>query len=178
MSAKRFVSGDELMRDSFRLARRVLDSGWHPDLLVTLWRGGAPIGIAAHEFLCRKGLRPRHLFVRCSSYVGIGRAGSLRVELSAEDLAAVRPGNRVLLVDDIFDTGRTAAHMRAVLAARGAEVRVATIFWKPSRGSAGERPDYHLHETAEWVVFPHELEGLTPEEIRLKDPVVADLLAL
>jgi uncharacterized protein len=27
-------------------------------------------------------------------------------------------------------------------------------------------PDYFLHETAEWLVFPHELDALTPDEMR------------
>ena len=32
-------------------------------------------------------------------------------------------------------------------------------------------PDYYIHETDDWLVFPHELEGLTPEEVSASKPI-------
>ena len=40
----------------------------------------------------------------------------------------------------------------------------------------GDIAVHYLHQTDQWVVFPHELEGLTPEEVRQKGPVVYDVL--
>jgi hypothetical protein len=37
-------------------------------------------------------------------------------------------------------------------------------------------PDYFLHETAEWLVFPHELDALTPEEMRERRPALCDIV--
>ena len=49
MSDKLYVSANDYLRDCFRLARMVLDSGWLPDDLIVLWRGGAPVGVSIHE---------------------------------------------------------------------------------------------------------------------------------
>ncbi|MDD5707234.1 MAG: phosphoribosyltransferase family protein, partial [Kiritimatiellae bacterium] len=144
MCAKRYVSADGLTRDSFRLARRVLDSGWRPDVMVTLWRGGAPVGIALHEFFNYLGCRTEHVVVKCASYTGIGKSGVLRAELTQSALRVIRKERRVLLVDDIFDTGKTAMHMRRKLTQRGAQVRIATLYWKPSNNRTSGRPDYFI----------------------------------
>ena len=45
------------------------------------------------------------------------------------------------------------------------EVKTACVWYKPARRQTELAPDYYVHETARWLVFPHELEGLTPEEI-------------
>ena len=175
-SAKRYISGDEMLLDSFRLARLILNSGWDPELLVVLWRGGAPVGLAVHEFFVYRGMRKAHLPVKCSSYAGLQQTQLPRISLSPEQLELFRPGRRVLIIDDIFDTGLTAKHMRGIVTARGAEARVATLFWKKARTITGEQPDYHLHATDEWIVFPHELDGLTREEVRRKHPGIEKLL--
>ena len=173
---KRYLSGNEVLLDSFRLARRIHDSRWDPDLLVILWRGGAPVGLAIHEFFVYKGMRKDHLTVECSSYAGLRQARAPEFSLAPQQLERIRPGRRVLIVDDIFDTGLTAERMREIVTARGAEARVATLFWKPSRNRTDARPDYYLHATRQWIVFPHELDGLTRGELRRKGPEIAALL--
>lgn len=173
---KRYLSGNEVLLDSFRLARQIYDSRWDPDLLVILWRGGAPVGLAIHEFFVYKGMRKDHLPVECSSYAGLLQAHAPEISLAPHQLERIRPGRRVLIVDDIFDTGLTAGRMREIVTARGAEARVATLFWKPSRNRTDTRPDYYLHLTRQWIVFPHELDGLTHDEVRRKDPEIAALL--
>ncbi|MDX9867855.1 MAG: phosphoribosyltransferase family protein [Kiritimatiellia bacterium] len=177
MSDKIYVSANEYLLDSFRLARRILDSGWLPDDLIALWRGGAPVGVAVHEFLFYHGLRPRHRVLKCHSYTGIQ---SHREEVAFENAEAVfgsvMPGSRVLIIDDVFDTGNTARAVLERLASSGAETRLATVYWKPNRNQTAGKPDFYLHETDEWIVFPHEMEGLTPEEMLLKDPALHALL--
>ena len=44
-------------------------------------------------------------------------------------------------------------------------MRVATPWYKPAKNVTDITPDYYVHETDAWLVFPHELVGLTPEEI-------------
>jgi hypothetical protein len=55
-------------------------------------------------------------------------------------------------------------------------VRIATLYWKPGASGSGLRPHYFVRETDAWIVFPHELEGLTPEDIRRKDPALHRLM--
>ena len=45
------------------------------------------------------------------------------------------------------------------------EIRIACPWYKPARNTTTLRPDYYLHETEDWLVFPHELVGLKAAEI-------------
>lgn len=178
MSFKTYVSANDYIRDSFRLARMVLDSGWVPDDLIALWRGGAPVGVSVHEFLYYHGLRPRHRVLKCQSYTGIqSRKHEVTFENAEEILHSIVPGSRVLVIDDVFDTGHTARAVFERLIPFHADVRLATVYWKPNENQTTCKPDYHVRETDEWIVFPHELDGLTADEVKVKDPVIYDLLS-
>jgi hypoxanthine phosphoribosyltransferase len=179
MSGKVYVSANDYLQDSWRLARKILDSGWAPEDLIALWRGGAPVGVAVHEFLYYHGLRPRHRVLKCQSYPGIQtRSHQVAFENADEIFRSVVRGSRVLIIDDVLDTGNTAQAMLERLAPLGADVRLATVYWKPGQGQHGVKPDFFVRQTEEWVVFPHEMDGLTPDEVRCKDPALYGLLDL
>ena len=91
--------------------------------------------------------------------------------------SSLNPGTKVLVIDDVFDTGRTAAAVRRKLAARQCETKIACVYWKPSKNLTGAQPDFYVRKLDDWIVFPHEIEGLTPEEIAEKDPELAALMA-
>ncbi len=174
---KIYVSANSYLLDSFRLARTILDSGWVPDDLIALWRGGAPVGVAVHEFLHYHGLRLRHRALKCQSYTGIQTHNHTVVFENADEIfQSIAHGSRVLIVDDVFDTGNTARAVFARLAPFEADVRLATVYWKSGQNQTGIRPDFYVRETDEWIVFPHELDGLTPDEVRQKDPAIYELL--
>lgn len=176
MTEKTYLSANEVTRDSFLLARRIYESGFRPDVLIALWRGGSPVGIAVHEFLRIKGIDCYHTVVKCTSYTGIGVAETPVIENMDYVRAMLRPDSRVLVVDDIFDTGTTARCIRTELTKTTPNVRFAMPYFKPSHNVTSFAPDYHVRETDRWLVFPHELMDLTPDEIRTKDPFVYDLL--
>jgi hypoxanthine phosphoribosyltransferase len=174
---KIYISANDYVRDSFRLARMILDSGWLPDDLIALWRGGAPVGVAVHEFLHYHGVRPRHRALKCQSYTGIqAHSHNVVFENSDEIFKSIVHGSRVLIVDDVLDTGNTARAVLERLAPFKADIRLATVYWKPNQNQTDIKPDFYVRETDEWIVFPHELDGLTPEEVKQKDPVIYDLL--
>ena len=50
MTEKFYIGAEDLLADSFRLARRVHQSGFEPTFIMALWRGGAPIGLAVQEY--------------------------------------------------------------------------------------------------------------------------------
>jgi hypoxanthine phosphoribosyltransferase len=70
---KRYISPGDLLRDAYELGWRVFDSGYRPDYLIGIWRGGTPIAIAIHELLHILGVNPDHLAIRTVSYTAIGR---------------------------------------------------------------------------------------------------------
>ncbi len=56
------------------------------------------------------------------------------------------------------------------------DIRVAVPWFKPSRNQTTLTPDYYLRETSEWLVFPHELDALTPAELRKFRPEIARII--
>ena len=176
---KHYLSANDFLRDVWRLAAKVRKSEWKPDFLIALWRGGTPPGIAIHEFFRVSGWADvRHLPLKCSSYSGIGEnAGGVSFSCAEPVFGMLRKGDRVLVVDDVFDTGRTAEAMKAKLEALGVEMRMACVYWKPEKNQTELRPDYCAKDVgSEWIVFPHEIDGLSGDEVRAKDPLLAELL--
>jgi len=176
---KHYLSANEFLRDSWQLASDVRKSGWRPDYLIALWRGGAPVGVAVHEYLRAVGWPVEHLPLKCASYTGIGENDGAVVFTHGDIVfGMLRRGDRVLVVDDVFDTGKTAAAVKAQMDMIGVEMRMACVYWKPAKNRTSLKPDYFTKDVGiEWIVFPHEIEGLSPEEITQKDPVLAALLA-
>ena len=174
---KTYLDVKEFWRDCFRLARIVSDSGWTPGVLLTLWRGGAPVGLCVHEFFSCRRISVRHEVLSCKSYTGIAEAGAVAFAPEAATvLSRIRAGERVLVLDDVFDSGRTADAVMGRLETIRADARFASVYWKPEKNKTVRTPDFYVRKTEEWIVFPHELQGLTPGEVAEKDPVLAGLL--
>lgn len=167
---KTVLSAQDLLEDSFRLGLQVLESGFEPTLIIAIWRGGTPVGMALQEVLAYCGVNSDHIAIRTSSYVGVDERGTVAVHGLNYIIKKICSEDRVLIVDDVFDTGNT---IKAVVdeittRARGNtpnEIRVAVPWFKPTRNETDMKPDFFLRETSEWLVFPHELDALTPEEM-------------
>ena len=178
LNDKHYLSADEYLRDIWRLAAAVKKSGWKPDFLIALWRGGAPVGVALHEYFKTSGWPVKHIPLKCASYTGIGEnAGEVTFTLGDEIFGFLRKGDKVLVIDDVFDTGKTAKAVKARIDATGADMRMACVYWKPEKNKTNLKPDYYVKNVGnDWIVFPHEIEGLSPDEIRRKDPLLTELL--
>lgn len=177
-SQKLFVDARTLRARSVDLARRIWAVGFRPDFLIGIWRGGTPPGIVIHEYFRLQGHDPYHTTIKTQSYSGMQRGeGGVEVKGLEHVIDVVNATDRLLLVDDVFDTGHTiAAILHAIRhkARRNSpECRVATVYYKPLRNETSIAPDWWQVETDDWIVFPHELEGLTPAEIRAKGNDVA-----
>ena len=175
---KRFLDARKYLEDCWRLAHRICCAdSWRPEVVLGLWRGGAPAALAVHEYLVAAGFPCRSAVIKCSSYTAIGEHQStVRFEGVEGILATVKSRARVLIVDDVFDSGWTCQAAIRLLRSHGAEPRTATVYWKPGANQTAIRPDYFSAKTDEWLVFPHELAGLSAEELSRKDPSLAALL--
>ena len=180
---KIWLTADGLLGDSYRLARQVLESGFRPTHLVGIWRGGAPIGIAVQEFFEVHGAACDHIAIRTASYTGIGQQSrEVKVYALGYLVDTLGSGDRLLIIDDVFDSGRSIEAFLKELRARcrantPGDIRIATVWYKPARNRTALKPDYFIHQGDDWLVFPHEIEGLTPDEIRAHKPAADVILA-
>jgi hypothetical protein len=170
---KLFISADGLLRDSMELARRVLVSGMRPTFLVGMWRGGSPIGIAVQEVFEYYSIHTDHIAIRTSSYAAIDvEHKTVRVHATDYLVSRLEAEDELLIVDDVFDSGRSLEELtRRCRRNLPEKIRIATVYYKPKRRRTVLMPDYYVHETDHWLVFPHEIQGLTQEEILAHKPV-------
>ena len=120
--------------------------GFSPDLIVGVARGGLIPAVWLSHLLGDKPLR----FIHVKYYKGM----DLRKK-KPELLADVgRLKGKVLVVDDVADTGTTLEFVANHIKQKGAkEVRIATIAMKPR---STLKPDFFVFETSKWIVFPWE----------------------
>lgn len=171
MSEKKFITSQELLEDSFRLASMVYKDGFKPDFIIGIWRGGAPIGIAVQEFFDYKKVPTDHIAVRTSSYYGIDQQSKeIKVHGLHYLIENANADDKLLIVDDVFDSGRSIDALLKQIKKLSrlntpTDIRIACPWYKPKNTKVELVPDYYVNNSEEWLVFPHELSGLTDQEI-------------
>ena len=173
---KLFISAEDQLLDSYRLGVKIHTSGFRPDFIVGLWRGGSPVGIGVQDCLEYLGVKTDHISIR-TSYTGmntytdmIENVSGIRVHGLQYLLENLEADNSLLIVDDVYSTG---LNVKAVIDQLSKKTRrnmpvtvhVAVIWYKPVNNRTGRIPDYYLHDTDKWLVLPYELNGLSLDEI-------------
>jgi uncharacterized protein len=165
--SKRYIQAQQLLEDSYQLAWQVFESGYRPNYIVGVWRGGAPVGIAVQEFLDVLGIESDHIAIRTSSYSREGqRSKTVHVHGLSYIIRQLEAEDSLLIVDDVHDTGlsiqKAIVDLKSACKKNTPQIRIAT--------------PYYIHETEEWLVFPHELHGLSADEIRQHKPELSALI--
>ena len=182
MANKTYLSAQQLLEDSMELGTRIINSGFEPTIIIAIWRGGTPIGIAVQELFAYNQVKTDHIAIRTSSYTGIdGRSSEIRIHGMNYLVKNVKHEDKLLIVDDVFDTGNTINSVIHYLEEKARlnaphDIRVAVPYYKPTRNLTDRVPDYFLHETEEWLKYPHSLEGLTADEIAQHRPELFEIL--
>jgi hypothetical protein len=183
---KTFVAANDLLLDSFRLARNIRDAGFRPDYLVGLWRGGSAVGIAVQEGLEYFGISTDHIAVR-TSYTGltgyaqmVDNADAIRVHGLQYLLENLCAGHSLLIVDDVYSSGSSVNAVIEQLTKKARrnlphDIRVAAVWYRPG-GKTVRPPDYYIHETSDWLILPYELSGIDIEELREHKPEIAPVI--
>jgi len=173
---KLYVQENDLLLDAYRLSVKIFNSGFRPNFIVGLWRGGSSVGIAVQECLQYLGVETDHISIR-TSYRGMNRymdmvenAHDIRVHGTQYLLENLNADDALLIVDDVYSTGLNMKAVTDRLARKTKrnmpnDVRIAVPWYKPASNHTGRVPDYYLHETDKWLVLPYEITGLTLEEI-------------
>lgn len=181
---KNFITAQSLLEDAFRLAAKVYDDGFRPDFIIGIWRGGAPIGIAVQEFFEFRNTPTDHIAVRTSSYYGINQQSKeIRVHGLHYLVENANAGDSLLIVDDVFDSGRSVDALiqqihKLMRLNTPKDIRIACPWYKPANNKTQLVPDYFINESSDWLVFPHEIAGLTEAEIREGKTDLANVMDL
>ena len=131
-------------------AEKIRQSGFKPDVIVGITRGG---WVPARVLLDLLGI-PDLVTVRVEFYLGVAEAK--KEPVLTQGVSAVVTGKKALIVDDVADTGKSLQLAREHVLQQGAtEVRIATVYRKPW---SVIKPDYYEKETSCWVVFPWEIK--------------------
>ena len=184
---KQYIDEESLLNDSYRLAIKIYESGFRPDFIVGVWRGGSTVGIYVQECLQYLGVETDHIAIR-TSYRGmddylarLDKGDEIRVHGLQYLIENINYDDSLLIVDDVFSTGRNVEAVVKRLEAKTkrnmpGDLRLAVPFYKPTRNQTERVPDYYLHETDDWLVLPYELTGLSDEEIRQNKPWILPIL--
>lgn len=129
------------------LAQAVVDSGFVPDVVVAVARGGLLPGGSLAYALGTKGVGTLNV----EFYTGVdARLPEPQVLPPLLDVDALA-GTRALVVDDVADTGETLALVQRLVAQHCAEARTAVLYAKPR---SVIDPDYVWRRTDRWITFP------------------------
>jgi len=132
---KTFISADQLLRDSCELALSIAQSGFRPALIAGVWRGGTPVAIAVQEVMEFLGLSCDHIAIRTSSYSGMEQRAQVEVHGLEYLHRTLQPGQSLLIVDDVFDTGlsmeQVLKELRTLFGSGMPTVKLAMPYFKP-----------------------------------------------
>ena len=179
---RKYIAANDLLLDSFQLAVKVIESGFKPDFLVGLWRGGSAVGIAVQEGLDFLGCKTDHIAIR-TSYRGqqeytemVDQADSIRAHGLRYLHERVCAEHSMLIVDDVYSTGSSVNAVIEQLSRKSRrnlphDIRIATVWYRPTEKTI-RAPEFYVHETADWLILPYELSGLSIEELRHHKPEI------
>jgi len=129
------------------LAQQVVDSGYEPDLVLSIARGGLGLGMGLGYALDVKNLSA----VNVEFYTGVDERLDVPIMLPPTPQAVDLSGLKVLIADDVADSGRTLEIVQEFCADHVAEARTAVIYEKPH---TVVRADYVWRRTDLWINFP------------------------
>lgn len=179
---KEFLPYDAVRNDALKLAHRIHAEGFVPDVIYVSLRGGAYMGNVISEYfkLVRRNDRPVfYAAVVARSYTDIHEHDKVRVDGWTYPPKQLRTGDKVLLVDDIFDSGRTINHLVEIILEKGIprqDCKIAVHDYKHFTYKTDQlpiQPDYWCRklviekpEDDRWIHYmSHELVGLSKAEL-------------
>ncbi|MDR2194835.1 MAG: phosphoribosyltransferase [Treponema sp.] len=179
---KEFLPYDTVRNNALKLAHRIYNEGFTPDVIYVSLRGGASMGNVISEYFkaVRKTGRPvYYAAVVARSYTGVRASENIKVEGWTYDPAHLRIGDKVLLIDDIFDSGRTVNFLAEIILEKGIprrDLKVAVHDYKYFYDKPEQLPvqpdfwcrkhDLSVTDEDRWIHYmSHELIGLSHQEL-------------
>ncbi|TMI06952.1 phosphoribosyltransferase [Candidatus Bathyarchaeota archaeon] len=141
-------SWDDVYDMMIELARQIKGGGYSPEVIVGVSRGGWPPARVMSDLL----ENPNLANIKVEFYTNIGVTAE-RPKITQPVTSGVA-GKRVLVVDDVADSGHSLRVTVKHLARKGArEIRVCTLYLKPK---SVFKPNHYARTTSKWIIFPWE----------------------
>lgn len=184
---KRYIKEQELLEDSYRLAVQIKQSGFRPDFIVGVWRGGSTVGIYVQECLQYLGVETDHIAIR-TSYRGhddyfrqLEQGSEMRAHGLQYLFENLNADDALLIVDDVYSTGRNVHAVIDRLQHKNKrnmskDVRIAAPYYRAVADNTNPAPDFFLHETSDWLVLPYELTGINRDQLEAHKSWIVPLL--
>lgn len=197
---KEFLPFETVRNDALKIAHKIYKDGFIPDVIYCSLRGGAYMANVISEYFKilskEKGFHPAlYAGVVARSYSDIAQHTKVYIDGWTYPPENLRPGDKILLVDDIFDSGRTINSLvETLMNTRGFsrnDIKVVVHDYKYFTYLDEQlpiQPDYYCRkfeitkpEENRWIHYmSHELVGLTQEELQKnyyeKDPELKEIL--
>jgi len=141
-------SWEHIYKMLIQLADGIRRNGFEPDIIVGVSRGGWTPARVMSDLL----ENPELANVKAEFYLGVAETKGEPV--ITQPVSTSVKGKKVLVMDDVADTGKSLRLVKTHLLEEGAtEVKIATIYYKPWSVLT---PDYYKKKTSMWVIFPWE----------------------
>ena len=147
---KLFINESDLIQDSFRLGAKIYESGFRPDFIVGIWRGGSTVGIYVQECLQYLGIETDHIAIRTSyqglpSYQEMIDDQAIKVHGLTYLLENLNHDDKLLIVDDVYSSGKSIEAVITQLSKRAKrnlpkDIRIAVPWYKPSQNRSIRQP--------------------------------------
>ncbi len=133
-----------------KLSALILASKFKPDIIVGIARGGWIPARLLSDYLHNKNITS----MKVEFYVGVDKRA--RKPIVTQEVPIILRGKRVLLVDDVSDTGESLIVAKKNISKKGAkQIRVATLHYKPR---SKFKPDYFVGTSSAWIIYPWETD--------------------
>ena len=196
---KEFLSYTVVRNNALKMAHRIYNDGFIPDVIYVSLRGGVYLGNVISEYfkIIQRRIRPvYYAAVVARSYTGVRESAEVKVEGWTYSTDALRTGDKILLVDDIFDSGKTLNHLAKMIMEKGItrkDLKVVVHDYKHIADLPEHlpvQPDYwcRKHELSMadediWIHYSsHELIGLSQQELEehyyAVDPELREVLQI
>jgi len=194
---KEFLQFDVVRDNALKLAHRIYSDNFIPDVIYVSLRGGAYLGNIISEYfkIVHKRTRPvYYAAVVARSYTDVAKADRVKVDGWTYSPDHLRVGDKILLIDDIFDSGKTINHLAQIILEKGIprrDLKIAVHDYKYFYDKEEQlviQPDYwcrkheaSIHDEGYWIHYmSHELMGLTETELEenyyRRDPDLQNVL--
>ena len=141
---------NQIYKMLLNLAEKISENGFKPDIIVGVSRGGWPPARVLSDLLNN----PNLANVKAEFYLGV--AETKGEPTITQPVSTGVAGKKVLIVDEVADTGRSLKLVKEHIAEEGAtEIKVATVYYKPW---SIVTPEYYEKKTSKWIVFPWEVK--------------------